>query len=766
MSTQQRGWLRWVVPRDNTSAPFTAEQLYAAIQAGTRHGQATQILLRGVPGDVGIWLRAETERLDPLTAMVLATYPDAELEPCASPIPTLGAGTFLAAQRWTLASDSAYPVKTVRAFEHSEPMAMTLGALAETRLAEAGLVSLVLQPAPHSFARRSLALAQRLAQGSDTGPIWQRTMLVPFDVIAAILSLLVSDPANATNVNGAPPLPRADLEARLKWIASKAAQPAFRVTLRTAWLSTKRDRAGRGHAGLASALGQFAVVGQNTFTPRGEPPLRTWRGIAAGTPGRRERMVLAIDELAGLVHSPGRDLVVPHLRRTGARRRATSHALQAGGLHLADAPFRGSSEPVGVSVTDLMSHAYIVGPSGTGKTTLLAQLALTLASTRTAAIVLDPHGDLVRQVLARLPDDHANRVALFDLSDPQQLPTLNPLWIPPHPPEGVDIARAVRSAAVTAVFADIWKLHRATTPNLMHFLEAAVAALVACGDGCLAALPRFLTDGAYRAGVVRASGDARIAARWAEFAALSPEDRSRTIRAILNKAADFDRNPLLATVFGDTGPGLRIDEVMDSGRLLLVSLPRGLVPEGSVELIGSLLVSLLYQAALAREARPANERPPVVAVIDEFQEFALSTFAKVVTATRKYGLGLVVANQNLSRVHAISPDVLTTLLANVGTLVTFRTAPGDALVLEPFLTPFNADDLAALAPYECYWRIPTVDGPRVTAARTRPLDEPKRSNDEIRRLAAKLRVAGQPLVRTHSDESKPWIDIAEDSEAS
>jgi hypothetical protein len=636
MTNADRRWLRLVVPRDNTSAPFTAEQLYAAIHAGTGRGQSTQIVLAGTADDVGIWLRAESSRLDPLGAMLRATYPDAELERTEPPLPSPTTPDVAAGARWTLAHEAAYPIKTVRAFEHSEPMAMTLGALAEARPGECGALSLTLTPAPPSFTRRSLALTRALVTGGDTGPLWQRAATAPFDLLAAVLNALMQDGAAS---EAAPFTLDADLEARVQWIAGKAAQPAFRTTLRTGWLAATPNRAAAGHAGLVSALGQFAVVGQNAFVPKRMKPNHVWPSIRLGAPARRERLILAIDELAGLVHCPGPELVVPHLRRTQARRRAAAVPQPRGGLHLADTAHRESADPVGVTVQQLMSHAYLVGPSGTGKTTLLASLVLALAASGTGAVVLDPHGDLVRQTLLRLPEDQLDRVLLVDLADPTNLPTLNPLWVPPTGPAEQAVARAVRSAAVTAVFADVWGLHRAAAPNLMHFLEAALAALVASGEGCLAALPRFLTDGAYRGAVVRAAGDPRVTARWAEFAALSPDDRSRTVRAILNKAADFDRNPLLGTVFGDPGPGLRLDEVMDSQRILLVSLPRGLVPEGTVELVGSLLVSLLYQAALAREARPADQRPSVVAVIDEFQEFALTTFAKVVTATRKYGLG-------------------------------------------------------------------------------------------------------------------------------
>jgi hypothetical protein len=487
--------------------------------------------------------------------------------------------------------------------------------------------------------------------------------------------------------------------------------------------------------------------------------------------------VLGIDELAGLIHLPGPDTVIPFLPRAGARHRAPAHAAGPDALSLAAALHRAHGTPsdsmptefetggravlpVGVSVADLMSHAYVVGPSGTGKTTLLAHLCLQLADTGCAQIVLDPHGDLAHQILARLPERHLHRTVLLDLADSANLPTLNPLWIP-DPPVGTEptaaavhraVAAATRTAAVRAVFADLWGLHRANTPNLLHFLDAALAALVGAqaneGQGTLADLPRLLTDPDYRRSLVRAAADPRVTARWVEFDQLGREDKSRTIRAILNKAADFDRNPILGTVFGDPGPGLRIDQLMDTGRILIVSLPRGLVPEGTVELIGSVLVSLAYQAALAREARPADQRPPVVAVIDEFQEFALTTFAKALTATRKYGLGLVVANQNLSRIREISPDLLETLLANVATLVAFRTAPADADALAPYVSPYEPADLTALAPGETYWRTPGRRGPHTTAAGIPPLGRPLWTTQEIAVLARRLRPAGVPLHTT------------------
>jgi len=197
---------------------------------------------------------------------------------------------------------------------------------------------------------------------------------------------------------------------------------------------------------------------------------------------------------------------------------------------------------------------------------------------------------------------------------------------------------------------------------------------------------------------------------------------------------------------------------MDSGRIVLVSLPRGLVPEGTVSLIGSVLVTLAYQAAMARESRPESDRPPVIAVIDEFQELALSTFSQVLTATRKYGLGVVLANQNLSRIETVSHDLLSTLLAGVGSLVAFRTAPGDARVLAPYIHPFDADDLTALAPHESYWRTPGPLGPQVIAATTTPPANPLRGDAEVAALKSRLRIPGRPLIVGGPQQPAPGPD--------
>jgi len=331
-AAEPRSWLHVVVPRDNRSAPFTAEQLHAALHAATLPGQWTEVALVGAPRHVGIYLRAERSRLAPLRALVRSTYPDVEVVEATPPLPSKP--RTVVGARWRLREHAAYPIKTVREFENSEPMAMTLGALAEAVDAgECGVVHLALTPAPSWFHRDAKALALTLARGEIPQPLWARILNAPLDLVEGVVRSLLSpsvEPATPATVV------HADLDAQLKWINGKAAQAAFRVTLRSAWAAPDIERAREGHAALVAALGQFAVPGQNALAQRRAFAAEGWEALLEGRVARREGCVLSTAELAALCHLPGPDLVIPYLARTGARRREQRLAAASDALILAE----------------------------------------------------------------------------------------------------------------------------------------------------------------------------------------------------------------------------------------------------------------------------------------------------------------------------------------------------------------------------------------------------------------------------------------------
>ncbi|HVA59539.1 MAG TPA: type IV secretion system DNA-binding domain-containing protein [Mycobacteriales bacterium] len=718
-------WLTVLAPSGPTEPPELAAGRLAPLLALARSAGPVQLALVGRPRRVGLHARAAAA--GPLAGLLRAGYPTADVAPGAEPFdddpPRHAVGA-----SWWLPAERALP----------DLLPRLLAGLAEVGLGESGVVSAVIEPAPAAAVRRLAAGAARLEAGlGGAEPLWSRCLTAPAlalgEVLSAALSAAPAGPA-------ARPRPRATASelAAARVAQARLAGGCAAVTLRTGWAATDPDRAAAGHATLA------AVLAAGGLERTGADGAKVWAAIRSGRPERRarRRCVLGAAEIAALVRLPGADEPVAPLARAGSARRPAARPLDPAGIRLAVSHGPGAGEPVGVSVAQLMTHAYVVGPSGTGKTALLTRLVLGLAEQRVAAVVLDPHGDLIRQVLSRLPDAALGATSVLNLTATRGLPTLNPLWVDRGPdPELVERLRTRRVDAVVKVFADLWGLNPASTPNLLHFLKAALTALVATGSGCLADLPRFLTDPVFRGYVLQLADSPRATARWAEFDGFDRGEKTRTVRAILNKAAAFDSDPVLGTVFGDPGPGLRLEDCIDHGRLLLVDLPRGLVGPATGALVGSLLVTMLHLTVLAREELAPGERRPVVAVIDEFQEFSLTSFAEVVTSARKYGLGLVVANQNLATVAALNPTVLETLLANAATYCAFRLAAGDAARLFRSFPGLRPEDLAGQGSFECYWRHSGPRGPEVTSARTEPLVPPVRDHPALAGLRAALRPA-------------------------
>jgi hypothetical protein len=656
-----------------------------------------------------------------LAAGVAAAWPQVRGEPVENPFAAEAPAA--AAAAW--APDD--PLVGVR----GDPLPAVLGALGAARPGELGLLAVLLGRPPGRALRRLLAEARQAEAGEPPAEAWWlRLVSGAAGAVASGLGDALA-PAGAAAARAAPGAVRRPNQLRCT-AAREVAAGCVAATIRTGWWADAGGRAAAGHAALAAALRSAGL------SARPIPAADLVAALsAAGQPARRPA-VLSIAALARLIRVPGAAEPVPALLRAGPAAAPPVRALEAGGLAVAES-LAPRPEPLGFTVPGLLRHGYVIGPSGTGKTALLTRLVLGLAATGTASVVVDPHGDLVRQVLLRLPEPALSRTTVLEFSDPGRTPSLNPLWVDPAvDPDRRAVARAHRSGAVVEVFQDLWQLAGPATPNLLYWLRAALDALLATGRCCLADLPRFLSDPAFRMAVIGAGEDQVSRDRWRQFAALSRGEQSAAIRAVLNKAGAFVREPVLARAFGDPGPGLQLSDYLDGARLLLVNLARGLVAEGTGPLIGSLLVSSAYQVALAREERPPAARPPAVVVIDEFQDLALSGFAKVVTAGRKYGLGLVVANQNLATVQEIAGPVLSTLLANVANLVAFGVAADDARRLAGYLPGLTAADLAGLPQFACYLRRPGPAGPEVVAARSLPPARPVRSEEELGQLTERL----------------------------
>ena len=546
--------------------------------------------------------------------------------------------------------------------------------------------------------------------------------------VAATLDVFVPGPTRTATapygpraVGAGDPVVTADVRA----ILDKATGPRWETVVRYAATATvepgvtaeqARGRA-RGHAdGIASA---FAV-----HTGRNRLARHRLRHPAQVLAGRRLKRgdLLSVPELAAVAHLPA-DAAAPGVGQAGARPAAPPVGVPAGGVGtkpLGDTD-AGPTRPVALRVADARHHLHVIGATGSGKTTLLARHVLSDAAAERGVAVIEPKGDLVTDLLDRLPADVADRLVIIDPDQPGARPSLNPLAVPPA-------ARWTAVDNLLGIFRRVWADYWG--PRTEDVLRAALLTLThpAVTRGgemvpSLADVPALLTDPGYREQVVSRVRDPLLAGFWGWYAQLGDGASAAVTGPVMNKL----RAVLLRPFARDTltsGDPVDLSAVLDGG-VLLVRLPKGTLGEDTCRLLGSFVLAQLWQAATARAGMPEHVRRDASVVLDEAHNFLTMPggITDMLAEARALRLGLTLAHQNLAQ---LPRDLREGLSTNARTKVFFTVSPEDAAVLERHVHPrLDAHDLTHLDGFQAACR-PLVDGRPAPAftLRTRPLPAP------------------------------------------
>lgn len=361
---------------------------------------------------------------------------------------------------------------------------------------------------------------------------------------------------------------------------------------------------------------------------------------------------------------------------------------------------RESNQAFGIKQADRLFHAYLIGKTGTGKSTLLETLALQDIRTGRGCAVIDPHGDLVDRLFAAAPDSRKHEVIYLDAPSDSQPFGYTPLRRVRY--DKIPLAASGLMEAWKKLWDDAWGV------RMEHVLRNALYALLETEGSTLPDILRLLTDDAFRKKVVFGLRNAQVKAFWlSEFPKYNPRYRQETIAPIQNKVGAFLADPKLYRILVEPKIDLRFRSIMDEGKVLLVNLSKGRLGEDSATLLGSLLVTTLSLAAFSRAETPLSSRKPFFVYIDEFQSFTTLSIANMISELRKYGVGLVLANQHL---HQLEPEIRSSVLGNAGTLITFRVGPEDAHLLSKEFGPyFTESDLMNLPNRDIYIKL-LIDG--------------------------------------------------------
>lgn len=354
----------------------------------------------------------------------------------------------------------------------------------------------------------------------------------------------------------------------------------------------------------------------------------------------------------------------------------------------------------GIKEDDRLFHMYVIGKTGTGKSTLLETLAHQDIQNGQGLCIIDPHGDLALRLVASIPINRKADLIYLDAADINQPYGYNPL----RRVQKDKIPLAV--SGILEVFKKLWD--EAWGVRMEHVFRNTLYALIEYGDATLHDILRMLTDSGFQRSVLKKVTNVQIREFWEEeFPHYNPRYRQEMIAPIQNKVGAFLADPRLYRIFIEPQTDLRFRRIMDSGKILIVNLAKGRLGEDSTNLLGALLVTTLNLAAFSRSEIPEHERRPFYLYLDEFHNFTTLSVSNIVSELRKFRLGLILAHQHL---HQLDPNVMHAVLGNVGTLITFRTGPEDARLLARAFEPvFSYEDLMNLPNYNIYLRL-MIDG--------------------------------------------------------
>jgi len=607
---------------------------------------------------------------------IQSNYPLVIVEKAQDPI---FAAQKLSAISLNLKKGSYYPIAVFTGFKDVDPLSSVLSVLSKSSPDEIALVQYALESAGSSWQAKGASYAEKGTKNEDGS----------------------YSPRSDQNI-----------------IKEKISYPGFNVSVRLAANTNETLRE------LTSAFGVFTRADGNSFS--------TSRGgfFGKGNPlkGLVERQVsdnqiLNIVELATVWHLPSDKIKTPTIAWGTSVLSEPPENLPSA-INMSDEEkqhinffartiFKNRDTIFGIKDIDRRRHIWNIGKTGTGKSTLIANMAIDDLKKGRGLAVIDPHGDLSEIILDYVPKSRINDVIYFNPADKDYPIVINPLEV-----TNKEEAELVVSGIVSIfnkIFGFSWG------PRLEYILRTTLLTLSDVPNTTLKDVPLILTNASYRSQVVARITEPTLKSFWVdEFDKMPPNLQKEAISPILNKVGQFVTSPLIRTVIGHPKSTISLDDVMNQGKILLANLSQGRLGEDNAALLGAMLITKLQLAAMHRVDMPEEQRRDFYLYVDEFQNFATGSFIKIMSEARKYRLNIMLANQYMAQ---IPEEVQKAILGNAGTIMTFSLGASDATILfKEFAEVFSETDLVNLSNYQIAIKL-TVDGhsTRPFLAHTLPL---------------------------------------------
>jgi len=448
--------------------------------------------------------------------------------------------------------------------------------------------------------------------------------------------------------------------------------------------------------------------------------------------------ILNTEELASLYHPPLSGAETPNILWLSAKYSSAPSNIPSEGIILGKNIYRGITTEIKIKREDRRRHSYVIGKSGVGKSILLASMAIQDIANGEGVCVIDPHGDLINDIISRIPPERAQDVILFAPADIERPLALNLLEFDPRYPE----QKTFVINEMIKIFDKLYDLKATGGPIFEQYMRNAM--LLIMGDpksgSTLMEIPKVLADPEFRKMKLEKCKDQTVVDFWRKEAEKAGGEAAlaNVVPYITSKLTSFISNDTMRPIIGQQKSSFNLRDVMDSRKILLVDLSKGLIGEMNAHLLGMILVGKILMSALSRTDMPQEKRADFYLYIDEFQNFTTDSVNSILSEARKYNLNLIIAHQYLGQlVKNQDTSIKSAVFGNVGTWVLFKIGSEDAETMAKEFTPvFNQYDLINIEKYTAYVKL-LIDNTATRAfsmSTVWPLPGVKRED-----LAAKIR---------------------------
>jgi hypothetical protein len=631
-----------------------------------------------------------------------------------------------------LTNHFAFPLKKQDNLAEYDPIAYITGTMTKLSEDEMVAVQMVVSPVSRSTAHligrlRSLFLGKRdvlseLRGSNVAGSILLSLVNIALQILLFPLGLAIWI---ITGGREGPILSINSLKAQLPdstykdivetQIKQKIDQQLFTVSLRYLTVTSSYSSRSRIEKGFIAALSPFTNAGYQNLRPKRYLRIKVINNLLLWFYGRRlfgfmGNLILSTSELSDLYHFPYTSITkTENLSKLHSKELPAPLSLKQKSeldIYFANNTYGGTTTRIGLTADERRRHVYILGATGTGKSTMLLSMIEQDIKNNKGLSVIDPHGDLIDQIISVIPKERIQDVVYFNPDDIGYPMGINLLELTP----GLNEEDAIRekefiAESIISVFNKIYT-DKYSGPRMEYILRNTIHTAFTIPEASLFTVYKLLINTSYRKSVVRNLKDENLLDFWKyEFAKAGDYQKVKMISPITNKIGRFLFSPTAKRILEQGKSTINFDTIMNEGKILLCNLAKGKIGEDNSSVFGVLIMAKIQLAALKRARMKPEERKDFYLYVDEFQNFATPAFAQILSEARKYKLNAILAHQTTSQLEDISLVNIT--LANTGTVICFRTAnPEDERMILPQFRPYiEQGEIASLPSYHFYMRL-------------------------------------------------------------